>query len=376
MASCRLLASIVFSVFSLSGQRISSNGEVLPYLADFDAARQAETRLQAHPGDLDLAGQLLDFYLQRWEQPDARAARLRLILWTIANHPDIQLTGRHDPRGLLVNPDDKQAYAQVRAAWLDQVSRNRGNAQVSVNAARCLRLTDRESAANWLKQAIQADSRGRFFVSDLGDLYADAICGVSGMNPWEGPTSVDVAETQSSFARQVREEAGKEAELAARTGWALHLCSEALGSAQLSSTDYDPVAEQLLIQAANLDYPSPASVPLLGPFYRHQEKKTAGRLVPKWQTVELAPEEQAKRVVEKPKRVGFTDKNFHVAVTLPVKIVIGIDGHVWKAEALNPAELAAGAAAGSIEQWTFLPLRIEGEPVQVSTIVEVTIEPL
>jgi hypothetical protein len=376
MASCRLLASIVFSVFSLSGQRISSNGEVLPYLADFDAARQAETRLQAHPGDLDVAGQLLDFYLQRWEQPDARAARLRLILWTIANHPDIQLTGRHDPRGLLVNPDDKQAYAQIRAAWLDQVSRNRGNAQVSANAARCLRLTDRESAANWLKQAIQADTRGRFFVSDLGDLYADAICGVSGMNPWEGPTSVDVAETQSSFARQVREEAGKEAELAARTGWALHLCSEALGSAQLSSTDYDPVAEQLLIQAANLDYPNPASVPLLGPFYLHQEKKAAGRLAPKWRTVELAPEDQAKRVVEQPKRIGFTDKNFHAPVTLAVKIVIGIDGHVWKTEALDAPELVAGVAAGAAGQWVYIPLRIDGEPVQVSTIVQVTIEPL
>jgi hypothetical protein len=365
----------------LNAQRISSNGELMPYIGDRAAAEHAESDLAAHPENLDLAGQLLDYYLQHWQQPEVQAARLRLILWTIANHPDIRWAGRHDPRGLLINPDDSNDYAQVRTAWLDQVARHSvnaqaGNAQVLANAAQCLRLTDRELAANWIKQAMRIDPRNFSFVSELGDVYAGAISGESGMNPLEGPTSVDTAETESGFAKLAMQEASRESELAARTGWALHLISEALGEAKIEAPDYDPVAEKLLIQAANLDYPKPSEAPLLSALYRDQKRKASGRMAPQWRTVELAPEEQAARLVEKSTRVSFTDKNFHSAVTVPVKITIGIDGHVWKAEALGAPQIAGPVAAGSTNDWTYQPLRIDGEPVQVSTVVQVTVEPL
>jgi hypothetical protein len=371
-----LLASV-----QLNGQRISSNGVLIPYITDQAGAERAESDLAAHPENLDLAGQLLDYYLQHWQQPEVHAARLRLILWTIANHPDIRLAGRHDPRALLINPNDSNDYAQVRKAWIDQVAlhsvnAHAGDAQVLANAAQCLRLTDRELAVNWLKQAMRLDPRNFSLVSGLGDVYAGAISGESGMNPWEGPTSVDAAETQSDFARLAMEQAGKESELAARTGWALHQISEALGEAKIEAPDYDPVAEKLLVQAANLDYPKPARSPLMSAFYRDQKRKASGRLAPRWRIVEVAPEEQPARLVEKAKQIGFTDKNFHSTVTVAVKITIGIDGHVWKAEALGAPQIAGPAAAASTDLWIYQPLRIDGEPVQVSTVVQVIVEPL
>jgi hypothetical protein len=371
-----LLASV-----QLNGQRISSNGVLIPYITDQAGAERAESDLAAHPENLDLAGQLLDYYLQHWQQPEVHAARLRLILWTIANHPDIRLAGRHDPRALLINPNDSNDYAQVRKAWIDQVAlhsvnAHAGDAQVLANAAQCLRLTDRELAVNWLKQAMRLDPRNFSLVSGLGDVYAGAISGESGMNPWEGPTSVDAAETQSDFARLAMEQAGKESELAARTGWALHQISEALGGAKIEAPDYDPVAEKLLVQAANLDYPKPARSPLMSAFYRDQKRKASGRLAPRWRIVEVAPEEQPARLVEKAKQIGFTDKNFHSTVTVAVKITIGIDGHVWKAEALGAPQIAGPAAAASTDLWIYQPLRIDGEPVQVSTVVQVIVEPL
>jgi hypothetical protein len=367
----------LLAAVQLNGQRISSNGELIPYIADRAGAERAESDLAAHPENLDLAGQLLDYYLQHWQQPEVHAARLRLILWTIANHPDIRLAARHDPRALVINPDDGDDYPQVRRAWLDQVALHAGNTEVLANAAQCLGLTDRELAANWLKQAMRLDPRNFSLMSELGDVYAGAISGESGMNPWEGPTSVDGAETQSDFAKLAMQEAGKESELAARTGWALHLISEALGEAKIEAPDYDPVAEKLLIQAANLDYPKPAGEPLLSALYRDQKRKASGRLAPQWRTVEVASEDQAARLVENTnKQVYFTDKNFHSAVTLQVKIMIGIDGHVWKAEALGAPQIAGPVAAGATNDWTYQPLRIDGEPVQVSTVVQVTVEPL
>jgi hypothetical protein len=372
---------VLLAAAQLNGQRISSNGELMPFIADRSGAERAESDLAAHPENLDLAGQLLDYYLQHWQQPEVHAARLRLILWTIANHPDIRLAARHDPRALLINPDDSNDYAQVRTAWIDQVARHSvdaqaGDAQVLANAAQCLRLTDRELAANWIKQASQLHPRNFSFASELGDVYASAISGESGMNPWEGPTSVDAAETQSDFAKLAMEEAGKEPELAASTGWALHLVSEGLREAKIEAPDYDPVAEKLLVQAANLDYPKPAGEPLLSALYRDQKRKASGRLAPQWRTVEVAPEEQAARLVGGAKQVYFTDKNFHSAVTVAVKITIGMDGHVWKAEALGAPQIAGPVAAGSTNDWTYRPLRIDGEPVQVSTVVQVTVEPL
>jgi hypothetical protein len=223
---------------------------------------------------------------------------------------------------------------------------------------------------------MRLDPRIFSLVSGLGDVYAGAISGESGMNPWEGPTSVDAAETQSDFARLAMEQAGKESELAARTGWALHQISEALGGAKIEAPDYDPVAEKLLVQAANLDYPKPARSPLMSAFYRDQKRKASGRLAPRWRIVEVAPEEQPARLVEKAKQIGFTDKNFHSTVTVAVKITIGIDGHVWKAEALGAPQIAGPAAAASTDLWIYQPLRIDGEPVQVSTVVQVIVEPL
>ncbi len=223
---------------------------------------------------------------------------------------------------------------------------------------------------------MKLDSPGVFFISGLGDVYADAITGISGMNPWGGPTSVDAAETQSDFARLAKQEAGKESDLAARTGWALHQVSEGLRAARIEAPDYDPVAEKLLIQAANLEYPKPAGQPLLGWFYRDQQRKTSGRVLPKWRTVEVSSEEQGAHLVEGSKQVSYTAKDFHSAVTVPVRITIGIDGHVWKTEALSATETAGSVAAASIGIWTYAPLRIDGEPVQVSTVVQVTVEPL
>jgi hypothetical protein len=370
---CSALVALL-SVIQLNAQRISSTGQVLPYIADQAAAQRAESDLAVDPGNLDLVGQLLDYYLQHWQQADLHAPRLRLILWTIANHPDISLDGRHDPRGLFINPDASNDYALVRQAWLDQIALHPRNVQVLANAARSLRLTERAYASTWLKQAMVLDPGNRFLVSELGDLYADAIGGVSGENPWGAPTAIDAEEAQSDFARLVKDEAGKEPELAARTGWTLHQLAEAFQIAKIEAPDYDLVAEKLLIQSANLKYPKPAG-PLLGWLYRDQQRKASDRILPKWRTVEIGPEEQAKRLVEKSKQVSFTDKDFHSPVTVPVKITIGIDGHVWKAEALGAPQIAGPVAAGSTEMWIYEPLRIDSEPVQVSTIVQVTVEP-
>src|SRR5205085_500845 len=109
--------------------------------------------------------------------------------------------------------------------------------------------------------------------------------------------SVDPAEASSGFARHARTEATTNAEIASRTGWALYLTTEAFHRLKLSDADYDAVAEELLLKAAAMDYPKPATLPYLGEFYSRQERKTVGQIHPKSRLLSVPSDEQEKRLL-------------------------------------------------------------------------------
>lgn len=286
-------------------------------------AAAATAYLQSHPDDRAVLKRLLDYYEAHWQE--AASERARLILWTIEHHPGIDLDSPNDPRALLVNPDHKQVYAEARQLWLRQVRTHPDDARVLENAAICLRLTDREAAAGWLKRAmaLKPDRRSAL-VFALADVYAAAISGESGMNPWEGPTSVDASETTSEFARRARTEAAADAEMAARTGWALYLATEGFHRLQVSDADYDAIAEQLLLKAAAFDYPKPARMSLLGTFYARQEGKKSGQIYPKSRIVAVPPQEQSKRLLTSTTSSIVTgEKNVVGPVHITVDVIIG-----------------------------------------------------
>jgi hypothetical protein len=62
-------------------------------------------------------------------------------------------------------------------------------------------------------------------------------------------------------------------------------------------------------------------------------------------------------------------------VHVTVNVVIGTDGHVWKAVPENaPTELIRAAASAGAMGSTYQPLVIDGEVVQVATRVNLTID--
>lgn len=369
------LAAIILLTSAVAGQMISSTGRSEPSYTTAQQATEAENYLKSHPEDRTVVKRLLDYYVGRWQ--NTQADRLRVILWTIENHPNIDLDGVHDSRGLLLNPDDKEGYQRARQLWLEQVRRHPDDPRVLENAAICLRLSDRESAANWLKQAMALNSarRGSIVVA-LADVYAAAITGVSGINPWEGPTSLDPAEAGSEFALRARIEAMANAEIAARTGWALYLTTEAFHRLRLSDTDYDALAEELLLKSAAIDYPKPATLSFLGDFYNRQESKPSGQIHPRSRMLVVASDEQVKRLLSKTTSITVTgEKTTLGPVHVVVDIVVGVDGHVWKALPKNsPSELIGSAASSATRSWLYRPLTDRGEHVRVATTVDVIVD--
>jgi hypothetical protein len=171
-------------------------------------------------------------------------------------------------------------------------------------------------------------------------------------------------------------EAATGAEIAARTGWALYLSTEAFQRLSLSNSDYDPIAEELLLKSAAFDFPKPSRFDMLGTFYRRQEMKRSGQVLPKSRIVAVPPEEQAKRALSKTTSNGVTgEKRVVGPVHVTVNVVVGTDGHVWKAVPENaPTELIMSAAAAGAMSWTYQPLVIAGEVVRVATRIELTID--
>lgn len=342
----------------------------ISFLKTPQMAAEAVQKLQRDASDVEVLRQLLDYYLCHWEQPEFQASRTKLILWAIQNHPDLYFVGAHNDQGLFINPDDKEAYAQARKLWLEQVKQYPYFPDVLVNAAHCLKLTDRAEAAKWLKST---DNYGRLILSKV---YADAITGVSGENPFEGITSIDVTERESAFAKYAIEDAGKDKELAARTGWNLHLISNEFRYGKLDSADFDALAEQLLLKSADLNYPQPVDVSYLDQFYRNQTLKPADkRVLCKVEMVHVEPEEQAARLVSSA-RTRFDRPLLTEPVKVIVDIVVGVDGHIWEAAARNGSQETAGkAAVRTVAHYVYKPFKLDGETVRVASSVVVTLEP-
>jgi hypothetical protein len=363
----RLLALTLFALTTHA-----QTPKILRTTADL---QQAESALYASPRNDKLAGDILEYYLSRWTDPKLEAARLNFLLWIIANRPEIDLNAAvHDPRALLVSTTDQTAYPKIREAWFRQAALQPSNARVLFNAARSVRFTDRETAANWLKTAANYDSESAEYSNTLAKFYAETLTGIAAVSPFEEPMRLDPEITKTLFARQVKEETMQDSILGAHVGWQVHLIAMQLRAALITDTDYDTVAEELLLNAANLDYPLPSKVPLLAQFYSDQSLKVTNKILPKFPEVDANPKSQAQLAIDFPKTI--TSEELKKPVKVPVTVLIGVDGHVWKAESPDgDTDTVTRIATSSMRGWTFKPLRVSGEPVQVVTTFDVTVEP-
>lgn len=80
-----------------------------------------------------------------------------------------------------------------------------------------------------------------------------------------------------------------------------------------------------------------------------------GQIHPKSCTQVVAPDEQGKRLLSKTTSIGVTGgRTMTGPVHLVVDVIVGADGHVWKAVAKSaPSKLVASAAWAAIKSWIY-----------------------
>ncbi len=315
---------------------------------------------EADPKNIKDAIALLDRYWVVNDETTVRLPRAHLVSWVIQNQPDVCL---NNPWLLFINPDDKANFAPVRQLWLKQVEAHRQNSCFLQNAGIALSLSDRETAAQWLREASPRD---------LAELYADAIAGVTGMATRQAPTSFDNKVVSSPFAKTAEQEAMKDAELAGQVGWWLRLTTNYIRREKLGDGDFDPIAERLFLREAELRFPQPTPDSHLRGFYASEQGKPVDQqILSRAKIVTLSPAELAARQVDQ--RHTQVDGLDH-DVTVTVDVIVGIDGHVWKATAVNPPTDRIGRAArNEAIANTYRPVRVNGEPRQISSSAEITL---
>lgn len=65
-------------------------------------------------------------------------------------------------------------------------------------------------------------------------------------------------------------------------------------------------------------------------------------------------------------------KKAHVEGTVRLRILIGEDGNVKEAQTIEGISVLARAAIAAVQQWRYKPVKLNGDPVQVETEVDVT----
>jgi hypothetical protein len=239
------------------------------------------------------------------------------------------------------------------------------------NAGRALSVTDREEAHRWLRHGRQLSPQDWTISKRLADLYAYAIIGVAGTGPDLTPDRVDTRDEQSSFAKVALQEAQEDSDIAAMTGMKLHYMSR-WPFFRTHQLDYDRLAETLLLKAASLDYPRPTKISALTDFYFDQEAKASGRVDSEAPTVERPTDEMMKRLTT-PELLG--SGYAWPSLSVRVKVVVGVDGHVWSASPIDPPTKQSGLTAVSkAKSLSFLPLLVDDKPVRISTELNLKIE--
>jgi hypothetical protein len=129
-----------------------------------------EKQVAQNPNDAVARTKLLGYYFgKQFQEPAAREARQKHVLWLIENAPESEVLGI--PEGTLDAFLDVGAYYQGKKAWLDRLKREPANLKVLDHSAAFFSIHDPDLAIESLKSARSRDMDNPRWPEQLGRLY-------------------------------------------------------------------------------------------------------------------------------------------------------------------------------------------------------------
>jgi TonB family protein len=329
-------------------------------------AGKLEERVKKKPDDTEARTELLSYYAAPSAGADlsaVKAARLRHILWLIENDPKHVLfrvsMGVHRLHCAGDDLADPGAYRRVEEAWLEQIKRNSGDAEIRRAAVDAIQYCSPEQAEQILTEA--KDSPG------LGRLYAAAVLGVTGGSYLSNdPAGSDPEFRKRPFAEKAQralEEATNKDFLVAAAGALLRDGAILWADGKLD-WDYTPLGNRLLAKAERA---APEAISLLTLPTTLPARGERPAI-----TIRVGGNAQQANLIRRvtplyPQRA----RELGIQGSVQLTVVLGLDGKVLFLHSDSGPEELTPSAEDAVRQWEYRPTTLNGKPCFVVTRVDV-----
>jgi TonB family protein len=320
-------------------------------------AQQIEQQLLRDPEDIAARAKLISYYFA-----SANAhPRQEHIFWLIEHHPESQIAS-YFARSSLISSSQAD-YDRARTLWLEQVAAHPNDARVLAHAGGFIGEKDQFAQEDLLKRAREVDPSNPEWPKRLADLFTWAIA--RAFLPGQIPA---VPSTEPAFAAAARAEleTSTDAALVGTVGEFLAGGPPAGGVPEQAQRDY---AQHLLNRAQSLDTSNMEWSTALS---RLHENAPAPPPPSGVQRIRVGA------TVQQSNRLRYVDpvypplaRQARIQGVVRFNVIIGRDGYVSNITLVNGHPLLVPAAQEAVKQWVYRPTLLNGDPVEVSTFIDV-----
>lgn len=342
---------------------------------------ELEAHLRQNPEDLEARGKLIAYYFMN----GVRQPRLNHIFWLIEHHPEAEITRLYSmgisPRTTPLN--DEADFERAQTLWRKQVQNHENNLQVLANAAAFFASSgsDLELAIDLYKRCRRSDALATLYTRIL--IATLRTGGGTPDDPFKNPILTEKIrqelETTSnkalllSAAVNLNEPAGVLSAVRPHPRlreehpeWApvfeygdqLWKRVEDLG---LVTKMPPPGARQLPPMSAKIAAPARAAQPA-GTAEKPMRIRVGGNVQTAMLTKRVDPDYPPAAIQAR------------IMGTVKLSVVIGTEGKIEQIQVQSGHPLLVPAAMEAVKQWEYKPTLLNGSPVEVVTVVDVSFD--
>jgi TonB family protein len=304
-----------------------------------------EHKIALNPNDV-LSRLVVIRYTEQHDSAASAAVRLQHVRWFAEISPGFELLAAPEatPRREQAGTED---YEALRKLWMQKLEDNPSDPLTLDNATNFLRISDPAAAERALLKAVKNMDHA---VDLLGELYAFAAMGVTAVNPYNGAsTDRDEQIASNPFASEAREKLLKTENM--------RLLFSGLNT--VSGAGDTAFCEALLERAKSFFPEAAANCEKVTP-------KSAGG------AIRVGGNVQQANLIKQARPIYPQDaKDRGITGTVKFEAQIGRDGRIHDLQLLSGPFALYDSAHRAVEKWEYRPTKLNGEPVEVITTIDV-----
>ena len=366
IAICAL--PLVYSAAALQVTQPPSSPDVHPGIAQLltdgsqlspAQAQQLEEQVARDPEDLAARGKLAAYY-----HSHSLADPLRDLVYRMIEQTPESRIALYFSR--LLRSDGEPEH--VKALWQQEAAAHPDSAVVLGNAASYIGEADPFAEEDLLKRARQLEPASPEWSKLLADLMARALA-----HSFMDPTPV-VPHVEPTFSESAKAEleASTDAGVVGTVG---EFLASGSSGGQAPPQPQRDLAEHLIRRAQNLDPANlewPAALKRLETAHEHAATITPADNSKKVQRIRVGAQVQQSNLIQQVNPVyPPLARQARIQGVVRFNVIIAKDGRISQILLISGHPLLVAAAQEAVKQWVYRPTLLNGDPVEVATVIEV-----